>query len=132
MKLIFCAVSITIFLCSDSIVFWWLWQDMPKVLKITSMQSLCNISRKNWVMKLMFWMVINMKVFYRLTVLFLTYLTRYIQSTGVNLQYLCDILRKMSVMKLGNYLDWLLQILLSQFIIHSMFSLHWPFSSLNM
>ena len=44
--------------------FWWAWPGVPKVLKITSMRYLCNISRKNWVMKLMFCMVINMKVFW--------------------------------------------------------------------
>ena len=38
---------------------------MPKILKVTSMQCLCNISRKNWVMKLMFCMLINMKLFYK-------------------------------------------------------------------
>ena len=48
--------------------FWWVWSGMPKVLKITRMQCLSNISKKNWVMKVMFCMMINMKVFYKLTV----------------------------------------------------------------
>ena len=39
---------------------------MPKVLKITTMQCL----RKNLVMKLMFCMLINMKVFYKVIVFF--------------------------------------------------------------
>ena len=39
--------------------FWWAWLGMPKVLKITSMQYLPRFSRKNWVMKLMFRMLIN-------------------------------------------------------------------------
>ena len=37
---------------------------MPKVLKITSLQYLCNISRMNWVMKLMLYILIDVKVFY--------------------------------------------------------------------
>ena len=32
--------------------FWWVWPGIPKVLKITSMQCLYNISRMNWVKKL--------------------------------------------------------------------------------
>ena len=51
--------------------FWWAWPGMPKVLKIISMQYLCNISRKNCVTKLMFCMLINMKLFYKLILLFL-------------------------------------------------------------
>ena len=43
---------------------------MQKILKITSMQCLCNIARTNWVMKLMFCMLISMKVFYKLIVFF--------------------------------------------------------------
>ena len=46
--------------------FWWAWPGMYKVFKILSMQYLCNISKKKWVMKLMFCMLINMKVFYKL------------------------------------------------------------------
>ena len=42
--------------------FWWVWPGMPKVLKITIMQCFCNISRKNRVTKLMFSMLINVKV----------------------------------------------------------------------
>ena len=42
--------------------FWWTWSGMPKVLEIISMDYLCSISRKNWVMKLMFYMLVNMKV----------------------------------------------------------------------
>ena len=63
--------------------FWWVWPEMPKVLKITSIQCLCNIS-KNWVMKLVFCMVINMKVFYKLTLLFFMGLTRHALSSRVN------------------------------------------------
>ena len=75
--------------------FWWLRLGMPQVFKITKMQCLCNISRIHWVMKLSFaceW--IDMEIFYNLTVLFLMGLARHAQSTQVNLQYLCDILKK--------------------------------------
>ena len=34
------------------------------------MQYLCNMLSKNWVNKLMFYMLINMKVFYKLKLLF--------------------------------------------------------------
>ena len=74
---------------------------MSKVLKITSMQCLCNMSRKNGVIKLIFCMVIKVKVFYKLIVLFLVGLVRHVQSTWVNLQYPCGILRKKSGMKVG-------------------------------
>ena len=39
--------------------FWLAWLGMPKVLKITSIQYLCNISRKSWVLKLMIFILIN-------------------------------------------------------------------------
>ena len=42
--------------------FWWLWAGMPKVLKITIMQCLCNISRKSWVTNLMISVLIMMSV----------------------------------------------------------------------
>ena len=41
-----------------------------------------------------FCMRIDMEVFYNLTILFLMCLARHAQSTHVNLQYLCDILKK--------------------------------------
>ena len=73
--------------------FWWVQLGIPKVLRITSMQFLYNISRKNWVIKLMFCMLINMKNFCKLTVLFLMGLARHAQIIWVNMQYLCDIFR---------------------------------------
>ena len=76
---------------------WWVVPGMPKVLKITITQCLCNISRKNWVMELMSCILIIVNVF---IILFVMGLTRH-QSTRVNLQYLFDILRKKSGMKLG-------------------------------
>ena len=50
-----------------------------------------NISRKNWAMKLIFGMLLNMKVFYKLILFFLMGLTGDAQITQVNLKYLCDI-----------------------------------------
>ena len=52
-------------------------------------------------MKLMFCIVINMKVFYKLIVLFLMGLARRAQVTLVHLEDLCDILRKKLGKKLG-------------------------------
>ena len=52
-------------------------------------------------MKFMFYMLINMKVFYKLIVLFLMGLAKHTQITWVNLQYLYDILRKKLGVKLG-------------------------------
>ena len=80
---------------------WWAWPGMPKILKITSMQYLCNISKKNWGMQLMFCMTINKKVFYRLILLFLIGLVRHVQSNQASLQCLFDIWRKMLGVKLG-------------------------------
>ena len=67
---------------------------MPKVLKITSMHCLCKISTTNWLMKLMICMLVSMKVFYKFIVSFLLDLARHVHSTRVNLEYLCDIIRK--------------------------------------
>ena len=74
--------------------FWWVLPGMVKVLKMTNMQCLCNISRKNWVMKLMICMLINMKVFYKLIVLFLMGLARHFQNTWLNLQCILGYLKK--------------------------------------
>ena len=78
-------------------------------------------------MKLMLCMLIDMKVFYSLIVLFLMGLTRDVQGTQVNLQCLCDIVRKTS--RIVKEL-LLVQIPFLQFIIHPMLSHHWPFSSI--
>ena len=51
--------------------FWWAWPDIPRAVKVTSVQYFCNISIKNWGMKLIFSMLINMKVFQKLILLFL-------------------------------------------------------------
>ena len=39
---------------------------MAIVPKVTSLQYLCNISRKKWKMKLIFWLQINIKGFFKL------------------------------------------------------------------
>ena len=60
MKLIFFARRYTTnFSTSRCYQFWWARLVMPKVLKITSLQNVRNISRKNWEMKLIFCMLIN-------------------------------------------------------------------------
>ena len=46
------------------------WPDMSKLLKIASLLFLCNILRKNWVIKLIFCMQISMKACYKLIVWF--------------------------------------------------------------
>ena len=75
---------------------------MAKAFKMKSMQYLCNISRKNRVMKSMFCMLMNMKkVFYKLILLFLMGLDRHVQSTWTSLQCLCGILRTKLGMELG-------------------------------
>ena len=47
-------------------IFWWGWSSIPKVTKIASLQCFYNISKKMLEMKLIFWMQINIKVFYKL------------------------------------------------------------------
>ena len=46
------------------------WPVMPKIFKI-SMQYFCNVTRKKWVMKLIFCMLINIEVFYKQILSFL-------------------------------------------------------------
>ena len=48
-----------------------LWPGMPQLPKVTSFLFLYNISRKKWVMKLIFCMHINIKVSYWLILAFL-------------------------------------------------------------
>ena len=102
MKLNFFCRSAPKFFINWCYHFWLASSGKPKVLKITSKQYLCNISRKNWIMKLMFCMLINMKVFYKLILLFLIVLARHAHNIGyfASLQYLCAILRKNLWMKL--------------------------------
>ena len=55
----------------------------------------CNISRKKWMMKFIFGMQINMKVFYKLMLSFWVYVSRHAQSTqNKKFTYLCNISRK--------------------------------------
>ena len=54
----------------------------------------CNNWRKKWVMKLIFWMPINIKVFYKLIQSFSICLFRHAQSTEKNLHYLNTISKK--------------------------------------
>ena len=66
---------------------------MPKVPEITSLQYLCNISRKRRGINIIFCMKIHVKVFYKRVVSFLLVLARHVQSTqnskfAISLQYL--------------------------------------------
>ena len=55
----------------------------------------CNISRKKWMMKCIFGMQINVKVFFKLILSFWVCATRHAQSTqNKKLPYLCNISRK--------------------------------------
>ena len=61
----------------------------------------CNITRKEWMMKFIFGMLINIKVFYNLLLPFWVYIVRHTQSTqNDKFSYLCNIFRKMWGMKL--------------------------------
>ena len=42
--------------------YWWTWSSIPKVLKVTILQYLFNISKKKLGMEFIFWMQINIKV----------------------------------------------------------------------
>ena len=55
----------------------------------------CNISRKKWMMKCIFCMQINIKVFYKLILSFWVCITGHVQSTqNKKFMYLCNISRK--------------------------------------
>ena len=90
------------------LLLWWACLCVPKVSKITSLQYLCSISRKRWEINMIFCMKININVFYKLVISFLLVRAKYdlvpshVKITQVNMQYLCDILRKKSGIKLGS------------------------------
>ena len=76
---------------ADSIILGVYRQACPKYPK----KSLyfCNISRKAWGMKLIFWLLIKAKVFYKLIVSLGVYVSKHAQSTqnskfAISLQYL--------------------------------------------
>ena len=72
---------------------------MPKVFKMKSVQYILQNLKKE--LKLMFCVLINMKVFYKLIVLLLMDFARHVLSTRASLRFLCDILRKKLGIKLG-------------------------------
>ena len=61
----------------------------------------CNISRKKWMMNLIFGMQINIKVFYKLILSFWLRTTRHAESTQNKFAYLFSISRKAWDMKLS-------------------------------
>ena len=64
---------------------------LPKVLKILSLQYLSNISRKRWGINVIFCMKIKIKVFYKLTPIFLVAIFRHPKVPETSLQYICNI-----------------------------------------
>ena len=61
----------------------------------------CNISRKKWIIKLIFGIQINIEVFYKLLLSFDVSLMRHAQGIhNEKFSYLCNIFRKMWRMKL--------------------------------
>ena len=63
------------------------------------MQYPCSISRKKGAMKLIFSILIYIKVFWNLILSFLMGLARHAQSTQTGLRYLCNISRMTLGMK---------------------------------
>ena len=84
---IFVQMSIKVFL-NWCYCFWWAWPGMPKVLQITSMQNLFNIS----INELCYVLHADKKEsLSQVDSIFLMGLTRHAQSFQVSLQCLCDI-----------------------------------------
>ena len=72
----------------------------------------CNISRKKWMMKFIFGMQINMKVFYKLIISFWVCLARLVQSIqNKKFAYLCNISKTMWWMKLNFCLQMNIKVL---------------------
>ena len=69
------------------------WPECCQSIKLQDF-SKCNISRRNWMMKCIFCMKIDIKVFYRLMLSFWVCATRYAQSTQKKFAYFSNISRK--------------------------------------
>ena len=76
------------------------------------MKYFCNISRKNFVTKLIFGMLINITVFLKLILSLLMGLANHAQSTQASLHYICDI----SKQKLGTEFIFCRQVNIRVFI----------------
>ena len=75
----------------------------PKRCKPIKLQGSlkCNISRKKWMIKFIFGKQINIKVFYKVILIFWVWEARHAQSTqNKKVAYLCNISRKACGMKL--------------------------------
>ena len=78
-----------------------MWPSMPKLPRITSLLFPCNILRKKWAMKLIFYMQISMKVSYKLILSFFMGMIKHYQSSQNNsFQCLCSISKKKLKIKL--------------------------------
>ena len=84
------------------LVKFWVSSYGPKCCQPIKLQDSlkCNISRKKWMMKCIFGMKINIKVFYKLILSFWVCATRHTQSTQNKFAYLSNISRKAWEMKL--------------------------------
>ena len=80
----------------------WISSYGPKCCQPIKLQGSlkCNISRKKWMMNVIFGMHINIEVFYKLILLFWLCITRHVQSNQNKFAYLCSISRKASGMRL--------------------------------
>ena len=100
----------------------WAWPSVPRGPKITSLQYLCNIFRKRWVINITFCVKIKIKVFYRLVLSFLLIIAGHAQSTQNNkfaksLQYLQKVRSEIDVL-----CRWSSQLILSFLTRHAYFS----------
>ena len=80
----------------------------PKCCRSIELQDSlkCNISKNKWMMKFIFGMQRNIKIFYKLILSFWVCASRHAQSTqNKKLAYLCNIFRKSGGMKFFFYLQ---------------------------
>ena len=61
--------------------YWWVWSSILKVFKVTSLQSLYNISKNKLGMEVIFWHADKRQSFYQLALSFLMEVARHVQST---------------------------------------------------
>ena len=75
----------------------------PKCCQPIKLQNYikCNISKRKWMMKCIFYFFLNIKVFYKLILWFWVWVTSHAKNTKkMKFAYLCDISRKIWEMKL--------------------------------
>ena len=82
------------FLQIDAMIFDGEWSSIPKVPKTTSLQYICNISRKTGKMKSIFCLQINIRDFFKLILSFQVCVARHVQITQNNKFAICNVLRR--------------------------------------